>query len=270
LVEAGYQIEAVLASHADGVSRQKRDLEIGSIAHAYHIPVVLPEDKVPLYDKVKKYAAEAAVLVAYGRIIPQEVIDIFPKGIINLHPSLLPKLRGSTPIESAILEGLSQTGVSLMALTAQMDAGPIYAQAKVKLGGKETKQELADTLLEEGAKLLIDNLEGILSGALQPVSQNEQDATYTKQLRKNDGLMNPDKPAELLEREIRAFLGWPKSVARLYGQKVVVTKARVVKSDNHGSLVMCCNPGWLEIQELIAPSGRTMNGEDFIRGYKKD
>lgn len=281
LVKAGYEIEAVIASHEDAVSRQKRDLEIGPVAHKFGIPVILPGKKISLADKLARHRTEAAILVAFGKIIPQEVINLFPAGIINVHPSLLPKLRGPTPIESAILEGLEGTGVSLMKITAGMDAGPVYAQVELGLSGHETKFELAQKLNQAGAELLVAHLEDILCGKLQPKPQDDLKTTYTKLINKADGVVNWNKSAEQLEREVRAYLGWPKSRAEIFGHQVVITKSRVAKDESDGDLVMECSLGpyangwglrpkrrsWLEILELTAPSGRTISGAEFLRGY---
>src|SRR6266404_3328435 len=135
LIKAGYEVAAVVSSHTDGVSRNKRGLEIVEVAHAYHIPVLLPEKLEDISQRLIKIDAPAGILVAFGQIIPQPIIDIFPKGIINIHPSLLPKYRGPTPVETVILDGVSQTGVSLMGLSAGMDAGPVYLQAALALDG---------------------------------------------------------------------------------------------------------------------------------------
>jgi methionyl-tRNA formyltransferase len=269
LVEAGYDITAVITSHKEMTRRNPRPLEIAAVAHTYHIPVELPASKQELYETAKQYKAEAAVLVAYGRLIPQEVLDLFPKGIINIHPSLLPKLRGTTPVETAILNGYDETGVSLMKLVAEMDAGPVYAQKTIELTGIEAKQELARQLLETGSKLLIENLDDILSGKLEPTVQDETEATYTRMLKKEDGLIDFTEPADVIERKVRAFLGFPKTKALIFDKDITITRARVAASPSDGHLVMDCQPGYLEILELIAPSGRTMSGGDFIRGYKK-
>jgi len=270
LITAGYEVTAVLASHADPISRQKRDLEIGPVAQAHGIPVILPGEKISLADKVRRHSAEVAVLVAYGRIIPQSVIDLFPKGIINLHPSLLPELRGPTPIETAILKGQTGTGVSLMRIVAAMDAGPVYAQGHLKLDGSESKQILVDKLGNLGAKLLLTELPGILDGSRKPTPQEDRPATYTKLIKKSDGVVDWTKPAEVIEREVRAYLGWPKSQAKLKNFDVIITKVRVAKSEGDGSLVQKCGEGWLEILQLIAPSGRLVSGQEFLRGYSKD
>ncbi|HET7827424.1 MAG TPA: methionyl-tRNA formyltransferase [Candidatus Saccharimonadales bacterium] len=269
LVAAGYEIEAVFASHQDAVSRQKRDLEIGQVTHQHNIPLILPGPKDNLLEKLQKHQAEAAVLVAYGKIIPQAVIDLFPTGIINIHPSLLPELRGPTPIETAILEGLEKTGVSLMKLTAKMDAGPVYAQKSLELTGSETKFELTEELGKLGAELLIENLAGILDGTIQPQLQAEADATYTKLITKQDGLISFNEPAEHIDRKVRAFLGWPKTRAVVHGQPIIITKARLANDYKDGGLVIECQPGHLEILELTGPSGRSMSGADFISGYKR-
>lgn len=269
LVAGGYEVKAVISSHSEGVSRSKRGLEIVEVAHAYHIPVLLPHSLSAITDRISSFGAEAAVLVAFGKIIPQQIIDIFPKGIINVHPSLLPKLRGATPVETAISEGLPETGVSLMKLTAEMDAGPVYVQKKISLSGTETKPELAEKLLQEGSKLLIDNLDKILKGELKPMPQIESDAEYTKLLSRDDGLIDFQEPAEVIERKVRAFIGFPKTRAKIHGHEVVITKSRVAGNSGDGVLVLQCQPGWLEILELTAPSGRTISGSDFKRGYQK-
>ena len=269
LIEDGYEIMAVISSHTEATSRQKKLLEIVRVAEKAKIPVLLPSNLAEIKDDIAACGAEAGVLVAYGRIIPAEIIDIFPKGIINIHPSLLPKYRGPTPVETAILDGANETGVSLMRLVAKMDAGPLFAQERISLEGSETKQELADKLLSVGCDLLKEHLPAILEGWLTPKPQIDAEATYTKLLKKGDGVMVFGQPAEVLERQVRAYAGWPKSQAKINGQDVIVTKVRVAKDQKDGDLVMKCHPGWLEILELVGPSGKTMRGADFLRGYSR-
>jgi methionyl-tRNA formyltransferase len=266
LINAGYEIKAVVVSHQEAVSRKKRSLEIAQLAKAYKIPLILAK-KEELADQIREFKAEFGVLVAFGQMISKKVINLFPKGIINIHPSLLPKMRGPTPIETAILEGAKETGVSLMQLTAKMDAGPIFTQQVVNLKSHETKQELADRLSNIGANLLIKNLPAILDGQIIPTPQDEKKATYTKLLKKEDGILDFGQPAEVLERQVRAYAGWPKSRAKIYGHEVIVIKARVTKNQTDGRLVVQCQPGYLEILELIGPSGHLMSGADFLRGY---
>lgn len=269
LVNAGYDISLIVTSHSEGVSRSKKRLEIADIAHAYHIPITAPEKVSHIAERLRETGAEGAILAAFGQIIPQEILDIFPKGVINIHPSMLPKLRGSTPIETAILNGLEETGISLMRLVAEMDAGPVYAQAKLKLNGSENKLELAVKLSQMGAEMLIKHLNDILTGRLEPKLQDEPEATYSRLLTKKDGLIDFNESAEDIERKVRAFLSFPRTRAKVFDKDIVITKARAAKDSGDGELVMKCEPGYLEILELIAPSGRTMSGADFKRGYAK-
>jgi len=267
LMNAGYDIKAVVSSYTEGQSRSPRRLEIAQVAEQHNIPLLLPEKIGDLKSDLAELGAGAAVLVAYGQIIPQPIVDVFPAGIINIHPSLLPKYRGPTPLEQAILDGASKTGVSLMKLADKMDAGPVFAQQEVRLSGSETKQELADKLLQLGSEVLVKDLPVILDCSLRPKEQDEAKATYTKLLTKEDGVVNWALPAENIERQVRAFANFPKSSAKIFRYDVIITRSRVAKDQNDGDLVMQCQPGWLEIQELIAPSGRKITGADFFRGY---
>lgn len=269
LLANNYDVAAVVANYEKPHSRSNRSLEIEQLAAEHNIPVLTPAKLVDIKEKLADYKADAGILVAYGKIIPAEIIDIFPAGIINIHPSELPKYRGPTPLESVILDGETKTAVSLMKLTPKMDAGSLYGQTLVKLTGAETKPELADRLLLIGRDLLIQKLPSILDGSLSPANQNEPMASYCKLITKADGEIKWDKPATQIEREIRAYSGWPKSQAKLFGKRIIVTKARVAKSQQDGKLVQACKDSWLEIIELVAPSGRKISGADFILGYQK-
>jgi len=227
LIDAGYEIAAVVSHYEHSRSRNARQLEIQEVATAHGIPVLLPQKPAEVLEQLKSYGAVAGVLVAYGRIVPQSVIDVFPRGIINIHPSLLPLHRGPVPIESVILNGETETGVSIMALAKAMDAGPVYRQERLALRGDETKQQLAATLLEAGREALLASLPGIIDGTLQPVPQDDQAATYDSLLTTQDGILDFSKPAVRLEREVRAYADWPKSRTTLAGKDVVVTQAHI-------------------------------------------
>lgn len=199
------------------------------------------------------HESKLAVLAAYGHIIPQSILDEFPLGIINIHPSLLPQYRGSTPIEQAILDGLTKTGVSIMRLEAGMDTGPIYKQKTIHLTGTESKMDLTEQLQKLGAELLVEVLPAIAEGSLKPRQQPHPDrATYTRLLAKNDGIIDWQKPAEQLEREIRAYLGWPKSQTTLGGIPVIITAAKPVAIDGR------ITPGTLRIEksQLFVDTGK--------------
>jgi methionyl-tRNA formyltransferase len=277
LLAAGYPVATVVIAQASTAkSRKERSLEIEAVAEAHGIPVIAPASLKDAKGDLAKFGATAGVLAAYGKIVPQEVIDTFPKGIINIHPSLLPKHRGPTPIESAILQGDKETGVSLMQLAAKMDGGPVYAQETVLLRGDETKQVLADQLVHLGANMLIQYLPDILSGKLQPTEQQDTHATYDKKIEKSEGAINWSKPALEIEREVRAYAGWPKSRATIATRDVVITKSHVVAGsgmpgtlwlDQPGQLGVYTNDGVLVIDSLIPSGKKEMTISDFLRGY---
>ena len=277
LIAAGYQITAVVVAQNDsGKSRAKRTLEIVHVAEAHDIPVLSPPKLIEIKDQLSQLEATAAVLVAYGKMVPRSVIDIFPRGIINIHPSLLPRHRGPTPIESVILSGETETGVSLMRLEAKMDAGPVYAQRPVKISTDETKAALADKLITIGKDMLIQYLPGILDGSLQPAAQDSAKASYDKLIEKADGLMDFQKTANQLDREVRAFAGWPRSRANIGTTEVIVTKAHVIDSKGTAGTLWLENrqigihaaEGTLIIDRLIPAGKKDMDSAAFLAGYK--
>lgn len=233
----------------------------------------------PLTD-LKSHESKLAVLAAYGRLIPQRIIDEFPLGIINIHPSLLPRYRGPTPIEAAMLDGVSKTGVSIMRLTAGMDEGPIYKQKTLHLTGKETKAELTEALQTLGAELLAQVLPGIADGSLQPRQQPhpDRDTSYCKKISKEDGTIDWNKSAEQIEREIRAYAGWPRSSAKIGTLNVIITGSAIQKRSDSAtpgtvvaekkSLLIATGQDWLEITSLQLPGKKEMPVEAFLAGYR--
>ncbi len=254
LIAAGYDVVAVVSNYEPGTSRKSRELEIAGVAARHNIPLLTPAKPADILESLRSMKPDAAVLVAYGRIVPQSIIDVFPHGIINIHPSLLPLHRGPTPIESVILEGATRTGVSIMSLQQKMDAGPIYGQSEVSLGGTETKQELANLLLDLGTKMLTELLPGILDGTIVALPQDHSHANYDQLIKKEDGALDFRKPAVQLEREIRAYAGWPKSRTTLGQTEVIVTSADAVASNKPRS-------------ELSSDS--RLSGRESISFYKK-
>jgi methionyl-tRNA formyltransferase len=278
LVQAGYNVAAVVSHHEATQSRNARDLEIAKVAQQHKIPVLLPRRPLDVKEKLKAYKPTIGVLVAYGKIVPQSIIDLFPCGIVNIHPSLLPLHRGPTPIESVILEGAEQTGVSIMRLVKAMDAGPVFGQKIIPLSGKEDKQTLANTLLGEGRNILLELLPEIINGSATITPQDESKATFDSLLGKNDGALDWRKPAERLEREVRAFLEWPKSRSHLGDKEVVITKTHVVMSEvgapgevtvQGKELLISTGYGALAIDRLKPVGKQEMTVEAFLAGYGK-
>ena len=282
LIHAGYNVTAVVSHHTSSNSRAERELEIAAVAHEFDIPVLLPAKPVEIIGQLQAIRADIGILVAYGKIVPQSVIDIFPGGIINIHPSLLPLHRGPTPLESVILSGATETGVSVMKLALTMDAGPVYQQVLVMLDGTETKQYLADKLLSLGGDMIVKLLPSILDGSAVPESQNNAAASYDNLLTKQAGLLDFSKPAGRLEREIRAYQGWPKSHMTIGDIDVVITAAHAVPKnisslkpgtaavDGFTELAIQCSFGSLYIDRIKPAGKQDMPAAAFIAGYRQN
>ena len=272
LIAKGFTIGAVVTKpdSRKGRGRELAKPIVKEIAEANNIPVWQPLDVRAIAEHVAKLHDPIGVLVSYGKIIPQSIIDLFKPGIINVHPSLLPLYRGPSPIESAILHGDAETGVTIMQLSAGMDAGPIYSQITVPLIDVETAPDLEVQLGELGAQELGLTLPAIMNGTVQPTPQNDELATYCKLLSKEESVLDTEVlTAEQAERHVRAYLAFPKTKVTVAGQQVVVTKAHVSTSSSTPLDIECADGRFLSVDELIGPSGKAMNAQGFVNGYLK-
>lgn len=270
LLGSGFEISAVITKpdSPSGRGHKIKPSPIKAFAQKHNIQLLQPVKLTDIIDEIKSIGNVTGVLASYGKIIPESIISLFNPGIINLHPSLLPKYRGPSPIESAILNGDAETGVTIMKLTAEMDAGPIYAQGHYVLQGNETKPKLYEQLAETGSKLLVKTLPGIMDGSLRATNQDDSAATYCKLLSKRDSLVNPRQfSAEELERRVRAHLGFPKTKITLNGHETIITKSHTSPVKENSLDVLCSDGKYLVIEQLIAPSGREMTAKDFVNGY---
>lgn len=270
LVESGVQIAAVVTKpdSARGRGRKLTQPPVKTYALEHNIEVWQPLKLRDITENIEKLQPVAGALVAYGKIIPQSTINLFTPGIINIHPSLLPLWRGPSPIEAAISNQDSKTGVTIMQLEAGMDSGPIYAQTEVQLNGSEAKLELYDQLFSLGSQMLIENLDDILTGKLKPTAQDHTKATYCHLLSKDDSLLEPEKlTATQADAKVRAHLGFPRSRIVFRDLTLIVTKTHVSKEQKSPLDLKCRDDNYLNIDELIAPSGKTMTAEAFLRGY---
>ncbi len=271
LIDSGYDVQMVVANHTDAKSRNRRPLEVADLAKAHNIPVLLPAKPADIVNELRAVDANCAILSAYGRIIPQCIIDVFsPIGIINVHPSLLPQHRGPTPIETTIMTGDKTTGVSIMQLTKGMDEGPIYGQTSFSLTGTETKFELYDRLSKAGTELLFSLLPSILDGSIKPRPQENDSVSYTTLISKSDGTIDPETDtAETISRKVRAYLGFPKSRLSHHNNDVIVTAAKSIPAPLENEFCLpCAQNSTLLVESVIAPSGKMMTGSAFLRGLR--
>jgi len=276
LVLNGYNIAAIVVTPSlINPSRKQKISEIADFANTNNLPLIEYTNQESIIDILTSHKPSIGILASFGKIIPQEVIDLFPFGIINIHPSLLPKHRGPIPIEAPILMGERQTGVTIMQLVKEMDAGPIYDQQIVSLNGNETKQDLANRLDQLGAERLIYCLPNILNGTLKPIPQSSN-ATYDKKITKKMSLLNFNKSADILEREVRAFIGWPRSITTINSKPLTITQSHVVKYANStpstpivldGQLAIETTDGALIIDRLIPAGSKEMDSKEYLKGH---
>ncbi|MDO8471534.1 MAG: methionyl-tRNA formyltransferase [bacterium] len=170
--------------------------------------------------------ANLGIIIAYGRIIPQSVIDLFPLGILNIHGSLLPKYRGAAPVQQAILDGLTETGVTIQKIDAGLDTGPILVQEKITIEPTDTTASLLTKMGTVGAKLLIANIPKYVAGVLKPQQQTGTPSLAAK-LTKDDGLIDWQKPAVEIERQIRACNPWPRTYTQWQGKRLLILAAHL-------------------------------------------
>ena len=193
-----------------GRGMQLTPTEVKEWALAHSIPVLTPE-KITA-EVIAEIAAKGfsyAIVVAYGKILPQALIDIFPLGILNIHYSLLPKYRGASPVESALLNGETITGVTIQKMVLELDAGDILATEEVPITSTETTPELRARLIQIGAELLVKTLPDFESGSITPVPQDHSLATKSKKSKKEDGEIDFSAPAETTWNKFRAYAEWP-------------------------------------------------------------
>ena len=221
---------------------------------------------------------QLGVLVAYGEIIPQKLIDAFPLGILNIHPSLLPKYRGPSPIQMAIANGDAETGVSIMLRDAEMDHVPVLTQKIVKMTGTETAPELEARLADAATSMLPDAVARYVAGDFVPTDQDHSRATFTKIITRDDGRIDWSKPAVLIERLFRAYQPWPgiwtewKRAGRAMRLKLLSVTLEPSASTNPGTVlsdfIVACGSGGLKILRIQPEGKKEMSAEEFLRGHR--
>lgn len=256
LVDNGFPVVAVVTKPDSARNRGHKisQPKVKIFAEQCGIRVLQPNKLSEIADDIASFHKPVGILVSYGKIIPQSIIDLFEPGIINIHPSLLPRYRGPSPVEAAILNGDKSTGISIMQLDAGMDTGPVYHQVEIALHNNETGPELLETLSKRGATELIGVLPNILDYSLKPQPQDNKLATYTHLIQKDAGIVDWNKSALQLSCEVRAYRGWPQSRTQLGEVEVILTKVHV----EHGDQL----PG-----EMVQPTPRTLfigTGKDLI------
>jgi methionyl-tRNA formyltransferase len=281
VVEAGHEVAAVVTQpdRPSGRGQNPTPPPVKETALRLGLPVYQPERvrRPEAVEYLRGIAPRAMVVVGYGQIIPQIVIDLAPLGIINVHASLLPRYRGAAPIQWAIVNGETRTGVTTMRIDAGLDTGDLLLEAATDIGPEETAVELGRRLSFMGANLLVETLAGLEKGAIIPRRQDSSLATHAPLLKKEDGLIDWTRPAASIHNLVRGMQPWPGAYTTFRGQTLHVWRARVDGGEGSGEAgrivrtrppLAACGAGLLELVEVQLEGRRRMSGADFANGQR--
>ena len=251
---------------------------VNLMAEQLDLPVKTPVSlkKPEAQDELRSFKADIAVVAAYGLILPKAVLDIFPKGVVNIHASLLPRWRGAAPIQRAIEAGDEKSGVTIMRVDEGLDTGDMLLKGEVEIDENTTGAVLHDKLAEIGKNLILQALRNIDS--LKPEKQDDSLACYAKKLEKSEAKLDFYRPADELERKIRAFNPYPGAYFEYNGERFKVFAAEVLNDNagmepgslvpNDSGLLIECNPGMLFVTEIQRQGKKAMTTEELLRGFE--
>ncbi len=278
-----YEIVAVV-TQPDRPARRGRRIVASAVkkaALAYDLPLMQPESlrQEEVIAEIRELQPQVIVVAAYGQILRPQVLSIPPSGVINVHPSLLPKYRGASPIAGALLAGEEKTGVTIMLMDEGMDTGPILAQISIKIRPEDTTGSLVERLARMGADLLLETLPRWLEGQIKPQPQDNARATYTKPIAKKDGLIDWSLPAAEIWGRVRAFDPWPGAHTWWRGKLFKVLASRPLPEwagkgkpgqvlDLSAGVAVATGQGALLLQEVQLAGRRAIGIQDFVRGQR--
>ena len=229
-------------------------------------------------DRLRNLTPDLMIVVAYGLILPQAVLDVPKLGCINIHASLLPRWRGAAPIQRALMAGDTTTGTTIMQISRKLDAGDMLHKEECSIEAHETAGELHDKLAELGAKGLAKVLADIESGHLNPEIQDESLVTYAEKLSKEEADLDWMQPARQLDRQVRGLNPWPVAQTRFQGQNLRIWRAEPVSAEkdcepgtvicDHKNLNVATGEGWLRLLEVQLPSGKRMPSQAFLSAHQ--
>lgn len=289
LIESDHNILAAVTQPDRPVGRGKKIKysPVKELALEHNIPVLQPikareEDFIK---ELENYNPDLIVVVAYGQILPESILNLPKYGCINVHTSLLPKYRGASPIQWAIMNGDEKTGVTIMHMEASLDTGDIIIQEEVIIDKKETAATLHDKLAICGGNLLLEAIKLLEEGRAPRIKQDDSKATYVKTIDKSEGSIDFSEPAQVIERKIRGLNPWPSAYTFLKGQNLKVWEAQVLREDearlsskeaipgqiidvSDKGLIVKTGDGYLNLLEIQLAGKKRMKVADFLRGNK--
>jgi methionyl-tRNA formyltransferase len=293
LVAEGFHIKGVVTrpDTKSGRGNLRNISAISMKATEHKIPVYKPTSKAELTQVVLDVHPELIIVAAYGMIVPKEVLDIPKYGVLNIHGSLLPKYRGASPITEAILNGDKETGITIMKMSIGMDEGDIISSYKIQLSDKDTTTSLTQKMAKLGAKAIVETIPVWISDKLIGIPQNEREATYCRKTLKEDGHIDWNKPAEQIERMVRAYQPWPTTYTFTGSKRITISHTRWIPclpdrlvghsggrpeiteigrlNFENNQIFICTGNGTLEILELQSEGKKRMSAKDYINGNAK-
>ena len=284
LLNSGHQVVGVVTQpdRPKGRGKKLTPPPVKVIALEHGIPVFQPEkvkNNTELLENLRKLNPDISVVVAYGKILPSEIINLPPYKTINVHASLLPQYRGAAPIHRAIMEGKDKTGVCIMEITEELDAGDVYDCVEIPITEKDDIVSLHDKLAEEGAKLLIRVLDRIEKGEATKTPQDHSKATYARPIQKGEGRIDWNRPAVDLFNQIRALKVWPKAFTTFRDGEMKILEAKVYDRESEGNpgeivdiikgkgFVVQTGKGRLLVKKVQFPGGKPITADEAVRGY---
>lgn len=283
LVEAKHEV-VLAVTQPDKPKGRGKELQytpVKECALKYNIPVYQPRRvrEPECIEELRKYEADIMVVVAFGQILPKEILDMTPYGCVNVHASLLPKYRGSAPIQWAIIDGEEVTGVTTQQMNEGIDTGDILLKKEIVIDAKETGGSLFDKLAVAGAKLCVETLKGLEEKTIIPIPQGDSPTAYAKMLNKELGNIDWSKSAGEIERLIRGLSPWPSAYTNWNDKVMKIWDAECVSEDadsNPGTIIKVAKDsflvqtgdGALEVRELQIPGKKRMDAGAFLRGYQ--
>lgn len=277
-----HQVAAVLTQpdRPKGRGNQLAASPVKTTALNLNLPVYQPERvrRPESVELLKSFQAELMVVVGYGQIIPQSIIDLPREGILNVHASLLPKYRGAAPIQWAIANGETETGVTIMQIDAGLDTGDMLLKSSVAIGPEESTPELSARLAPLGAQLLLETIRQIANGTAKREKQNDAEATSAPILKKEDGLIDWTRSAGAIYNRLRGFTPWPGAYTMFREQQLSIMHAKpaderavaigTLRVEKRRLLVGCGENTVLELLEVQPAGKKRMSAEAFLNGYK--
>ena len=281
LIDAQEQIVCVVTQpdRKKGRGLQSAPSPVKLLAQKYKIEVLAPEkakDNI-FIEKIKSLNPDLIVVVAFGKILPKEILDIPKKGTLNVHASLLPKYRGAAPVQWAILTGETKTGITIMRLDETLDTGDIIPQQEIKISPSDTYESLLDNIFDVGAQALLKAISQITSGTAKYLPQNNHDATYAPQIIKEAGVIDWRKSAKEINNQIRAFIPWPVAHTFVQGKILKIWEAEIIPKEKHSvpgeifitknGISVSCGENALLLKTVQLEGGKKLPSADFARGH---